>query len=130
MPLAGRQYVKLDVDLSDQSDVAAAILRALPERTHPDIYKIALTGEFDGQVDLGMLTRALEDRFYHLVLRDQTRVRRDIWAEAEEDTLQGLFLRKMRIKYDASEKEAEREEITWAIRFALAAMAGGEQWRT
>jgi len=35
----------------------------------------------------------------------------------------------MRVKYEAGD-EAEREKITWAIRFTLAAMSGGEQWRT
>ena len=129
VPLAGRQYQKLRVDISEQSDVAAAVLKALPGDTARDIYRIALTGEFDGQLDLGVLTRSLEGHFYHLVLRDETRVRRDIWASAEEDTLRGLFLRKMRAKYEAGD-EREREQITWAIRFALAAMAGGEQWRT
>ena len=129
VPLAGRQYLKFNIDLSDKTDAAAAILKALPDDTKQDIYKIALTGAYDGRLDLGTLTRSLEDLFYHVVLRDQTRVRRNIWAEAEEDTLRGLFLRKMRVKYEAGD-EAEREKITWAIRFALAAMAGGEQWRT
>jgi len=129
VPLSGRQYRKLNIDLTDQVGVAAAILKALPEDTGKDIYRIALCGEFDGRIDLATLTRDLQDRFYHLVLKDETRIRRDIWAGAEEDTLRGLFLRKMRAKYEVGD-DRDREQITWAIRFALAAMDNGEQWRT
>ena len=129
VPLDGRQYHRLTVDLTDQSDVAAAILKALPTDTDRDIYRIALTGAFDGRLDVNALTKKLEDRFFHLDIRDETRVRRDIWASAEEDTLRGLFLRKMRQRYEAG-NETEREKITWAIRYALAAMDDGEQWKT
>ncbi|MCL2564131.1 MAG: DNA repair exonuclease [Oscillospiraceae bacterium] len=129
VPIAGRQYHKLRIDLTGKTDLTAAILSALPMDTSRDIYRIALTGEFDGRLDLAVLTKRIEDRFFHLTLRDETRLRRDIWASAEEDTLRGLFLRKMRAKYDAAD-EAEQEKITWAIRFALAAMDNGEQWRT
>ena len=129
VPLSGRQYLRLAVDVTDKPDAAQAILQALPEDTKNDIYRIALTGEYDGQLDTKALARALEGRFYHLVLRDETRVRRNIWAEAEEDTLRGLFLRKMRAKYEAGDEE-EKETITRAIRFALAAMENGEPWRT
>jgi len=129
VPLGKRQYLQRGVDLTGKTDVVAAIRAALPPDTEQDIYRIALLGEFDGRLDLTGLTKTLENRFYHLVLRDETRLRRDIWAQAEEDTLRGLFLRKMRAKYDAGD-ESERERVTWAVRFALAAMDNGEQWRT
>ena len=98
------------------------------ERIAKDIYRIILTGEFAGDLDTEIVTEALTDQFFHVVVRDETRIRRDIWAQAEEDTLRGLFLRKMRGKYDQAD-EQERERITWAIRYALAAMEHGEQWR-
>ena len=129
VPLGKRQYLQRGVDLTGKTDVVAAIKGALPPDTERDIYRIVLDGEFDGRLDLAGLTRALESRFYHLVFRDETRLRRDIWAQAEEDTLRGLFLRKMRARYEAGD-EAQREQVTWAVRFALAAMENGEQWRT
>jgi len=128
VPLGGRQYHKLQVDLQDKSDAEQAILEALPKYTERDIYRIVLTGEFDGRIDETALANKLADRFFHLSVQDQTRLRRNIWAEAEEDSLRGLFLRKMRAKYELG-TEAEREQITWAIRYALAAMEQGEQWR-
>jgi len=126
--LGGRQYHKLEVDLEKNPDANGAIGAAIPKETARDIYRIALTGEFDGPLDIPELTKAFEDRFFHLVIRDETRIRRDIWAQAEEDTLRGLFLRKMRAKYEAGDAR-EREEVTWAIRYTLDAMENGEQWR-
>jgi len=128
VPLKGRQYHKLEVDLSDHADPIAAILKRLPRGTERDIYRIMLTGEFDGGINEAAIAMHLEDRFYHLTVRDQTKIRRDIWAQAEEDSLRGLFLRKMRAKYETAD-ETERENITWAIRYALGAMEQGEQWR-
>jgi len=126
--LGSRQYHKFQVDLTDKLDVFAAVSAALPPDTVRDIYRMELTGEYDGKLDLDMLVKSLEDRFFHLEIRDRTRIRRDIWAQAEEDTLRGLFLRKMRIRYEAGD-EAEREKIVLAVRYTLAAMDQGEQWR-
>jgi len=129
VPLSGRQYLTLAVDLTDQVDPVQAVVNALPTDTERDIYRIVLMGEFWGQLDTQLLAKELEDKFFHLVIRDETRIQRNIWAQAEEDTLRGLFLRKMRARYEASSDEAERARITWAIRYALAAMENGEQWR-
>jgi len=126
--LGGREYHKLEVNLQDVSDAEAAIREALPKNTERDIYRIVLTGEFDGKINEEVLTEALANRFFHLTIQDQTRIRRNIWAEAEEDSLRGLFLRKMRARYEAGD-EAEKERVTWAIRYALEAMEKGEQWR-
>ncbi|MCL2828295.1 MAG: DNA repair exonuclease [Oscillospiraceae bacterium] len=126
--LGSRQYHKLQADLTDKLDVLAAVTAALPQGTERDIYRIALTGEYDGKLELDALTKALADRFFYLEIRDHTRIRRDIWTQAEEDTLRGLFLRKMRSRYEAGD-ETEREKIVLAVRYALAAIDQGEQWR-
>lgn len=128
VPLGGRQYVTLAVDLTDKPDPVAAVVAALPPGTEQDIYRIAFTGEFGDELDTGAVRDGLADKFFHLVVQDETSIRRDIWAKAEEDTLRGLFLRKMRVKYDAGDA-AEKEQVRWAIRYALAAMEHGEQWR-
>jgi len=128
IPLGGREYHKLEVSLQDASDVEAAIKAALPPNTERDIYRIILTGEFDGKINEEALVEAFASRFFHLAIQDQTRICRNIWAEMEEDSLRGLFLRKMRARYEAGD-EAEKERVTWAIRYALEAMEKGEQWR-
>lgn len=129
--LDGRQYHHITVDLSETGDedslaaIVSAITAALPEDTRRDIYRLTLSGAFGGRLDLPALGDLLADRFFHLELRDRTQLRRNIWAGAEEDTLRGLFLRKMRTQYDAAIESGDsdvQDEIVLAVRYALVAM--------
>jgi len=133
VPLGKRAYMILQADLSGAEAyeaVLAAVLAAIPEADGGgNICRILLTGEFSGRLDLIKLEEAVADRFFHVTIRDNTKIKRDIWAQAEEDTLKGLFLRKMRDRYDAGD-EAVRKQVIYAVRYALAAMEHGEEWRT
>lgn len=122
VPFARRRYEILEVDVTGR-DPRAAVEAALPADTAQHLYRIVLTGETgeDG-LDTGALETALADRFYALELRDRTRMAEDIWARAEEDSLRGLFLRELRAKWNAAQTEAERETVTQAARFGLAAL--------
>ena len=51
IPFARRRYEILTVDVTEQEPLAA-IRAALPARTERDIYRILLTGETDGGVDI------------------------------------------------------------------------------
>ena len=75
-------------------------------------------GFLAGEVDI---TDEPSPRFYALEVRDRTTVCRGIWDGCGEDSLRGLFLQKMREKYDAA-GEDERQTIQQAVRFALSAM--------
>lgn len=72
-----------------------AVHTVLPENTARDVYRIVLTGEVDTPPDLSRLRRNLDDCFFSLQLRDETRLRQDVWERAEEDSLRGIFLRKL-----------------------------------
>ena len=76
-------------------------------------------------VDLAALQEAFSQRFYQLELRDHTRIAEDLWARAGEDSLRGLFLRELRRKWNEAQTEEEREVVTRAARFGLAAL----DWR-
>ncbi len=122
VPFARRRYEILEVDVTGR-DPRAAVEAALPADTAQHLYRIVLTGETgEGGLDTGALETALADRFYALELRDRTRMAEDIWARAEEDSLRGLFLRELRAKWNAARTEAERETVTRAARFGLAAL--------
>lgn len=122
VPLARRRYEILEVDVTGR-DPRAALEAALPESTAADLYRIVFTGETDERgLDLPALQAALMSRFYVLQLRDRTRIRRDVWARAEEDSLRGLFLRELRDRLQRAGTEEEREKITKAARFGLAAL--------
>ena len=101
----------------------AAVEEALPSDTEQHLYRILLTGETgEAGVHIPALQESLSERFYALELRDRTRMAEDVWARAEEDSLRGLFLRELRAKLAAAQTEEDRETITRAARFGLAAL--------
>ena len=121
LPLGGRRYEVLDFDISrGWSEVR------IPAGAGRDIYRLVLTGETESAPDTEKLRELLQGRFYALEIVDHTRLRRDIWERAEQDTLRGLFLRKMRGLYEAAPDEERRRTVTQAVRWGLAALDGGE----
>ena len=74
---------------------------------------------------LPALEQALSGGFFQLELADDTRLRRDLWDRCGDDTLRGLFLRRLRREYDAADPRRQKE-IEQAVRFGLAAMDNKE----
>ena len=99
---------------------------ALPDDTVRDIYRIILKGETDAPVNLKNLTEQLSEYFFEVQLRDETRLKEDIWARAGNDTLRGLFLSKMKTRYDAAPEE-EKNRIEQAVRWGVAALDNREE---
>jgi DNA repair exonuclease SbcCD nuclease subunit len=127
LPLGGRKYEVLSVDISQSQDVLATLEAALPTDTSRDVYRIRLTGQADQTPPLSALQRALEGRFFGLELRDETHLRRDIWAQRDADSLKGLFLSRLWQQLEAAETDQERELVTQAARWGLQAIDGGEE---
>jgi len=120
VPLCGRRYEILDVDLTGANDPLTTVLTALPADTGRDIYRIRLTGEYAlDEAGLTRLQQALSPRFYGLELQDRTRMPRDVWERCGEDTLTGLFLRSMA---DRCARQSGDETLQMAVRFGLAAL--------
>lgn len=121
VPFARRRYEILEVDVTGKT-AEAALHAALPADTARDLYRVILTGETD---ERGVDERALYERFapefFHLELKDNTRIAEDIWARAGEDSLRGAFLRELRANYEQA-TEDERRTIERAARFGLAAL--------
>ena len=124
--IASRRYQVLRVDVTG-SDPLLAIHTQLPDETVSDIYRIILTGEIDQSPDLNRLYSALSELFFELQLRDETRLRRSVWERAGDDTLRGLFLMKLKKRYDAAGTEAQRVAIEQAARWGLAALEKREE---
>ena len=122
VPFARRRYEILEVDVTGK-DPRAALEAALPPDKAQHLYRILLTGETgEGGANAPALREALADRFYALDIRDHTRMAEDVWKREHEDSLRGLFLRELRAKWKAAATEEERETITRAARFGLAAL--------
>ena len=124
--LAGRRYETLEVDVSG-SEPLLAIHTSLPDETVRDVYRITLTGETDTPPDLGRLYENLSEFFFELQLRDATHIRRSLWEKAGEDSLRGLFLLKLRRRFEAAQTDAERLRVEQAARWGLAALDNMEE---
>ncbi|MBQ2830213.1 MAG: DNA repair exonuclease [Oscillospiraceae bacterium] len=125
VPFALRRYEVCTVAI-DGGSAEEAVRAAVGRVATDDIYRIILTGETQEEISLSKLHAALAGDFFHLELRDQTRMSRDVWARRDEDSLRGLFLRDLRAQYDAAADETQRRRIEQAVRFGLAALDGRE----
>lgn len=121
VPVPGRRYAELEADVTAAADLAAAVLAAAPENSRENIYRITLRGELRERPDTAQLQSRLSDSFWHVEVRDETRLSRDIWDAVGEDTLKGNFLRILRARYDKAD-EQEKKKIVMAVRFGLAAL--------
>ena len=122
VPFARRRYESIQVDVTDR-EPQAALEAVLGPDTAADLYRVTFTGETgEAGVDLAGLTEAFADRFYQLELRDATHIRQDVWARAGEDSLRGAFLRQLQIRLRNAQTEEERETVSRAARFGLAAL--------
>lgn len=127
IPMGGRRYEWIEVDITNKESVLSAVETAIGRDTERDIYRICLAGETDNPPDMAGLSRALEGRFYALELRDETTLRRDIWAGRGNDSLKGLFLSRLYDLFQRAADEEERERVTQAVRWGLRAMENGEE---
>ena len=125
-PFARRLYEIYTVDITEK-DAAEAVRQALPASAAMNIVRVRLVGERPEKgLDLPRLQEKLQGLCYELELQDETHLREDVWESAGEDSLRGLFLRRMKEKLDAAQTEEERRLAEEALRFGLAALAGRE----
>lgn len=124
IPTCRHCYEVVEVDVSRKD-----VKNCLPENTENDIYRIVLRGERDEAPNVQAVYEGLKDSFYALQIKDKTEIRHDIWEKAEQDSLTGLFLRRMKLMYDSAETEEEQRRITQSVRWGLAALEGREAVR-
>jgi len=121
--VAMRKYEKLSIAYSGDED----LMSQLPEETENDIYRLTLTGETVEQPDVKALMEQLQDRFFSLQILDKTRLSRDIWDSAGDDSLRGRFLIKLKESYEQASSDEEKELIEKAARWGLAALENAEE---
>lgn len=126
LSVASRRYEVLKVDVTG-SDALLAVHTQLPDDTVRDVYRIILSGEAETTPDMKRLYSNLSELFFELQLRDETRLRRSVWEGAGEDTLRGLFLEKLRERFDAARNDENRILIEQAARWGLAALDNMEE---
>ena len=126
IPIASRKYEEISVDVTEQ-DPLFAVQLALPDETVRDIYRIVLKGETDRPLDLQTIQEKLSEYFFEVQLRDETHLKGNLWERAGNSTLRGIFLARMKERFDAAEDEQQRERIEQAVRWGMAAMDHREE---
>ncbi len=124
LPLGGRTYQTLRLDVTEQGP-GGALVAVLPPEGGKDIARIILTGEA-AHVDVPGLLALARASYFHVTIQDETRLPTDLWARAEEETLVGHFLRTM-LEKRAQAPEEEQTTIDLAVRFGLAALEQREE---
>ena len=129
VPMAGREYRVQEIVLAPETDPLAAAKAACAEGSARDVRRLIFKGEHRGPVAVAEIAQALEDAAFHLELWDETREPEDLWAGAGNDSLRGITLASLRTAWSQASDEAERQKVTLAVRYALAALDHREEIR-
>ena len=124
IPLGGVRYEILSVDIGGKN-VIKAVLAAAEGLSTNDCCRLILKGECEQLPDVNLLRQKLDGLFRELQIRDETTIKRDIWAQLGQDTLSGVFLGKLNRLYKAAKSTEEREKIALAARYGLMAIENG-----
>ena len=124
--IAKRRYYSVHLDITGK-DPLLLIHTSLPDDPSDDIYRITLSGTCERSPDLRRLQQNLDGMFFSLQLLDRTVPPSDLWECAGDDTLRGIFLSKLRARYDAAEDDAAKLRIEQAVRWGLAALDNAEE---
>ena len=104
------RFYELDVDVD--GDAAAALEMALPAAGSKDFYRVSLRGS--AEADLPGLKQRFA-RFPNLELLDKTETPIDVWADTDEDSLEGVYFTMLRKAMDADPGNAERIRLAAEI---------------
>ena len=115
-------------DLRDEKEVCEKILADLAEKYDnfsENLYKIILTGSYEEGKKLKSeeISVRLNEKLYFCKVTDSSFVSLDLKALSVENTLKGLFVKKMLEKIEDSE-DCEKENLQAALNIGLAAFDG------
>ncbi len=126
---AAREYVEINVDITDKTDIVAAALDELQksygEGFRDNLYKIILTGEVteDFKIDTAEISGRISSEVYFAKLRDKTTLKLNLKALANEHSLKGIFVKKCLERIDSAEDEAQKEMLKQALNIGVKAFS-------
>ena len=93
-------------------DSVQAVEAVLPAAAGEDFYRITLTGT--GDVNLEKLQQKFAD-FPNLIFRDQTEAPLEIWPEADQDSLEGIYFGMLKKAMEESPENARQIQLAAEI---------------
>ncbi len=128
IPTAKRTHYRIDVDITDQPDIYAAVMSAIKEKCQnytDNYFRINLIGSRADEtpVDRDELAARVGANVEFLKLKDSTVAGVDLLSLATEKTLKGYFTKMMLGKIDTAAQE-EKEKYRYALELGLKAFSG------
>lgn len=132
VPVCKRMHITENVDISDltsSNEIADKILQFIkdkyPSNFADNLYKIILVGEIEDGVKISLteITTRVADSVYFIKLCDKTKIKLDFDAISQENTLKGVFVKKMLSKI-ADANEQEKEQLLYALNIGIKAFSG------
>ncbi len=105
-------YEERVIDIND-------LEKSVPEDAHCEVCRIFLTGEASG-VNTEEIENKYSDRFYKLTVIDRTVEPHSVWDSLDEDSVKGLFLRRLKAS------DLDEETINLAAAFGISAIENRE----
>lgn len=133
-PIAERQYLWEEINISGlfaEREILTTIREKLEKRYGEEwkshYYRLVFVGEkTDGQlISWTSIKDQLSDEVAYLEIRDRTIPSIDLESVAEENTLQGAFVRNALRDLKKKQDEKEKENIQRALKYGLEALSGG-----
>ena len=133
VPVCKRMHLAENVDITDLTTsnvIADKVLQFIKDK-YPDsfadnLYKIILTGGIDDgtKLSLAEITTRVADSVYFVKLRDNTEFKIDYESLSKENTLKGIFVKKMLAKIESAD-ESEKAKLLYALNIGIKAFGGG-----
>ena len=124
--ISQRVYELIEVDLTginSQEEILRSIISSVDEKKRvKNFYKVILKGEVYSDLPINMkkLQYRLKEMFYYIKIIDETTVKLDYDMVKNENSLRGIFLRKV---YKKLEEESEnKESLERALKLAFNAL--------
>lgn len=129
-PVCKRMNLEVPIDISGAAtnqEAAAIVLHTLKQRygdcCAENLYKVRLEGALDASYtpDCAAIAVRLADEFYYIKIKDETHVQADLSEFAKENSLKGIFVRKMLDKIDGCKAEEQESQYRRALYIGLKA---------
>lgn len=118
------QFAHIEIDLTPiPSDVGLqkVLIDRIPKKPDHVCASVVLTGERVYEPNIVALRRVLDQVFLSCTVSNETIPKKPLWRYLQQDDIRGTVSRRYRDLIEAAPSSEEKDDLTRALRFALAA---------